>query len=95
VTKDLDGAEAAMRTVWKGALCVGRAEHTAAELRRIHEEVSDRAGELSLGSYTGHDRVDLDVFVDEGGKLQKEFDNEYGKGVVRVTSALRPAPPGM
>lgn len=95
VMGDTEAATRTMRTVWKGALCVSAAKHTDTELRRIQKEVHERAGELAFSSSAGDDRVDLDVFLDEGGKLQKEFDEEYGKGVVRVTSALRPAPPGV
>ena len=46
-----------------------------------------------MGSSADNDRVDLDVLLDEGGKLQKAFDEEYGAGTVRVNSALQPAPP--
>lgn len=93
VTKDVEGAEAAMLKVWPGALCVSVAKYTDKELQRIQEEVHDRVGKAALGSSADNDRVDIDVFLDEGGRLQKEFDEEYGKGTVRVTSALRPAPP--
>jgi hypothetical protein len=69
--------------------------HTDEELRRIQRDAQDTAGRLMLTSSSAHDHVDLDVILDEGDRLQIKFDEDYGKGVVRVTSALRPAPPGM
>jgi hypothetical protein len=93
VTKDVAGMEVQLRAVWGGALCVSMAKHTDAELRRITAQVDKSAGHLLLSSSWGDDGVDLDVFVDEDGRLQKEFDAKYGKGVVRVTSALRAASP--
>lgn len=95
VTKDVEGARAAMRRVWPGALCVGAAEYTEEDLQRIQEEVHDRVAKAAVGSSAGYDRVDLTVILDEDGRLQKEFDEEYGKGTVRVSSALQPAPPGV
>ncbi|WP_332643744.1 hypothetical protein [Aeromicrobium sp.] len=95
VTKDVKGAEKAMRTVWQGALCVSKAERTDAELRRIQEGAQDMAKGLMLSSSPGDDHVDMSVILDEGGRLQKAFDDKYGAGVVRVRSALSKAPPGM
>lgn len=92
VTKDIEGARAAMRQAWPGALCVGLAKYTEEQLQRIHDEVHDRVGEAAVGSSADSDRVYIDVIIDEGGRLQKELDEAYGKGTVRVTSALRPAP---
>lgn len=91
VTKGEAGARAAMRDVWPGALCVSRAKYSSQELQRIQEAAQKRAGKLTVGASSGYDRVDLDVFIDEDGALQKEFDEKYGKGVVRVTSALQPS----
>lgn len=95
VTKDLKGAEKAMRTVWKGALCVSKAKHTYTELQRIQQETQDMAKGLMLSASSGDDHVDVGVILDEGGRLQKAFDDTYGAGVVRVRSALAKAPPGM
>lgn len=95
VTKDPHAMEASLREVWGGALCVSTATFTDKELRRIQQGAGARAGRLLLMASAGDDHVDLEVILDEGGRLQKEFDKEYGTGVVRVTSALQPAPPGM
>jgi hypothetical protein len=73
----------------------GVPERTDTELLRIQGEVAARAAGLTLTAWSRDDHVDIQVIVDEDGKLQKEFDATYGAGVVRVTSALRQAPPGM
>lgn len=39
--------------------------------------------------------VDVTVIVDEGGQLQKAFDDAYGAGTVRVSSALSRVQPGV
>lgn len=93
VTKDVKGAEAAMRTVWMGALCVSEAKHTEKELLRIQDEATKQAKGLVLSSSSGDDHVDVDVIVDEGDRLQKLFDNKFGVGTVRVSSALSKASP--
>lgn len=95
VTGDVEGAHAVMAKEWPGALCVSVAKHTEGELQRIQQEIHERVGKAALGSSTGDDRVDLEVVLDEGGKLQKAFDEEYGAGTVRVSSALQPAPPAV
>lgn len=89
VTGDVDEAEAALTEVWGGALCVSQAQHTEAELRRIQDELTEVDGMLGVG--TGHDRVELGVVRDDGA-LQRQLDEEYGVGVVLVTSALQPYP---
>lgn len=87
VTDDLAGAEAAIREVWGGALCVSQARSTDRELARIQQAVHDLPGVLSSGR--GDDRVDLAVVHDDG-SLQARLDDEYGEGTVVVDSALRP-----
>ena len=87
VTGDPAAAEAELRKVWGGALCVTQAQRTEAELRRIQHEVARTPGTISASS--GHDVVELDVEYDDG-SLQQRFDQRYGEGVVRVHSALFP-----
>lgn len=87
VTGDPAAAEADLREVWGGMLCVSRAEHTEAELSRIQQELGALPGMLS--SWTGHDRVQVEVVFDDG-TLQAWVDETYGAGVVEVSSALRP-----
>jgi hypothetical protein len=87
VTGDTAAAEARLREVWGGALCVSRAAHTEAELRRVQEEVSRTPGSLSVGTII--DRVHVEVIHDDG-SLQRELDARYGAGLVVVASVLRP-----
>ena len=87
VTGDPAEAERTLRRVWGGSLCVTRAEHTAAELRRIQSALSHEAGLLSSG--TGDGRVQIEVTFDDG-SLQAELDDRYGPGLVEVSSALQP-----
>ena len=90
VTGDPAAAEAELRKVWGGALCVTQMQRTEAELRRIQHEVARTPGMLSASS--GRDVVDLDVEYDDG-SLQRVLDERYGAGVVRVHSALFPVDP--
>lgn len=91
VTHDLPAAEAALREVWGGMLCVSQVERTEAELVAIQQELHEEApgGILSTG-ITGTDLVlEISVVFDDG-TLQHELDERYGEGVVRVHSALSP-----
>jgi hypothetical protein len=88
-TGDLERHEVELRRRWGGALCVSRAEHTAAELRQIQDELADTPGLLGSGSGNVRHRVELTVILDDG-TLQAELDDRYGEGVVVVTSALQP-----
>jgi hypothetical protein len=89
VTGDPAAAEAELRTVWGGALCVTRAAHTAQELRRVQRRLSRQPG--MLFSSSGRDAVEVTVVHDDG-SLQRRLDEQYGAGLVRVTSALQPYP---
>jgi hypothetical protein len=89
VTGDVDTAEATLREVWGGPLCVSLAQHTEEELARITEEVRARRG--ALDAFFSRGVVELVVDYDDG-TVQREFDHRYGSGLVRVQSALRPYP---
>ncbi len=87
VTEDVDAAEAKLREVWGGPLCVSTAEHTEEELNRITTTLLKRPG--ALHASPGRDVVDLGVVYDDG-TLQRDLDKKYGAGLVRVHSALQP-----
>lgn len=87
VTGDPAAAEAELREVWGGGLCVTQAEHTDKELRAVQKEVGDVDGMLS--SSVSDQRVELYVTYDDG-SLQRELDEKYGDGMVVVGSALQP-----
>lgn len=89
VTGDTEAAGNELRQVWGGALCVSTAVHAERELGRIARELNDTPG--LLGSEYGDDHVSITVTYDDAGALQAKVDSIYGPGVVRVSSALRPA----
>ncbi|MBO1902646.1 hypothetical protein J4H92_11885 [Leucobacter weissii] len=102
VTGDPAAAEAELRKVWGGMLCVTKAEHTSAELSTILDEIMDlpevnpQEGGIRGAHSMLHSGVDevtgvieLGVIYDDG-SLQREFDERYGAGLVRVSSELRP-----
>ncbi len=88
VTGDPAEAEAELRKVWDGPLCVTTAERTETQLRAIQEELTTSAsGTLgtSVDVLTG--TVEITTTYDDG-TLQSELNERYGDGIVRVTSAL-------
>jgi hypothetical protein len=91
VTGDTAAAEAELREVWDGPLCVITAERTEKQLRTIQDEVTTSAGGTLFASVdvmTG--TVQVGVTYDDG-TLQAELNERYGEGVVKVDSALIPA----
>lgn len=86
-TDDLEGAERAIRKVWGGPLCVSKGDRSHAELAAIHAELRRTPDLLSTGFQFGH--VNLTVVHDDG-TLQRELDQRYGTGLVRVDSYLQP-----
>lgn len=89
VTDDLDRAEAAIREVWGGPLCVSRVANTFGRLREVALELQDLPGSLGAQFGSISNRVDLPVVHDDG-SIQAWVDEEYGDGVVEVTSAFTP-----
>jgi hypothetical protein len=87
VTDDLARAEAAVREVWGGPLCVYELANTIERLREVAEELSDLPGALGPQFGTISNRVDLPVVHDDG-SVQAWVDEEYGPDVVEVTSVL-------
>lgn len=88
VAGDVGDAESRLREVWGGMLCVTRAEHTEGELRRIQERLQEVPGLQSTS--IGLDVVEAQVWWDDG-RLQAWTDDEFGQGLVRVSSVLVPA----
>ncbi len=87
VTEDVEAAEATLREIWGGALCVSPARYTEAELNAISMELQRLPGVLS--TYAADDVVTAEVLHDDG-SLQSWVDAEYGAGRVEVISALQP-----
>ena len=85
VTDDPVAAEAAIREVWGGGLCISEATYTDAELAKVQNAVNELPGFTSSGR--GDGRVELQVTYDDG-SVQAWVDQEYGPGLVVVYSAL-------
>jgi hypothetical protein len=89
VTDDLARAEAAVREVWGGPLCVSELANTRERLREVAERLADLPGGLGRGYGSISNTVEISVVHDDG-SIQAWADEEFGKGVVTVTSALVP-----
>lgn len=90
VTGDRGAAVTALQAVWGGMLCVSEAERTEAELLKITDELFGSTPGILYGGPDGNqDAVAIAVTWDDGA-LQRQLDDRYGGGVVRVASALVP-----
>jgi hypothetical protein len=88
-TRDLEARERDVRKTWGGALCVSQSVRTEKQLERIRDDVFEAARPQVLTAGGGHDYIPLGVIYDDG-TLQRQFDKQYGEGVVKVSSALSP-----
>ncbi len=88
VVGDRAAAEAALREVWGGALCVSGATHPQRALKWIATEVFRLPGVHTAA--VRRDEVHLEVLYDDG-TLQAWVDATYGPGLVTISSALVPA----
>ena len=89
VTGDPVAAEADLRTVWGGSLCVTQVQHTEKELLAAQQETTDLPGFQGSSGITIDNRGELMVTYDDG-SYQRWLDATYGAGTVVVTSALTP-----
>lgn len=89
VTGDLATAEAELRKVWGGPLCVSHLANTFERLREVAMSLQDLPGSLGAQFGSATNRVQLPVYYDDG-SIQAWVDQEYGEDVVDVTSALTP-----
>jgi hypothetical protein len=87
-SQDLEGAEAALREVWGGALCVSPADRSLADLQAIQAEVSEADVTMSSINQTAN-TVEVQVTVADPA-LQADYDARYGEGAVTVTGWLQP-----
>jgi hypothetical protein len=92
-TGDAERHEAELRDLWSGPLCVVAqdvpSERELAEIRTQVEGELDGMG-LTLLMSSQEEAIDIVVILDENGAAQAAFDERYGPGVVKVTSALQP-----
>jgi hypothetical protein len=82
-------AEAAIREVWSGMLCVTRVERTEKELLALQQETLDLPGFIESGAGSPSNRLEITLFHDDG-RIQQWLDREHGEGVVDVESVLQP-----
>lgn len=90
VTEDQEGAEASIREVWGGALCVSEASHTEDELRAIQDEVVEefRSEMVGAGLDTIGNRATLFTYVATE-ELRADLEARYGDAI-EIESLLRP-----
>jgi hypothetical protein len=88
-TGDLKRHERELRRVWGGALCVSAASRTQAELNRVQAALSRLPGLTSSGQDVVAGAVDAQVHVATE-RQQRELDERFGAGVVRLSGALQP-----
>jgi hypothetical protein len=84
--------ESAVRAAWGGALCVSAAAHSEAELTRVRDALEEPGAELplldlQLDQLVG--RVTATALVAREAD-QRRLDEQFGVGVVRLSSVLRP-----
>lgn len=89
VTGDVAAAEAKIREVWSGMLCVSRGGRTEAELLEIQTQLAEVRGLLSSYPDARAGVVRADVIFDDG-SLQATLDKKFGEGLVVVHSSLKP-----
>ena len=89
VTDDVARAEDAVRAVWGGALCVSEFANTHDRLRQVANQLADLPAGLDRGYGSISNTVEISVVHDDG-SIQAWADEEFGPGVVTVTSALEP-----
>ncbi|MFT4220381.1 MAG: hypothetical protein QM611_07700 [Microbacterium sp.] len=88
VAGDVAAAEAELRKVWGGMLCVTAAERSRREIRAITKEIIEVApGFITTSGETAGEDIVVTVVYDDG-SLQREVDSRYGTGVVRIQSTL-------
>lgn len=83
-------AEAAVREVWSGMLCVVRVERTEKELLALQQATLDLPGFVESGAGSPSNQLELTVFHDDG-RIQQWVDDQHGEGAVAVESVLLPA----
>ena len=91
VVGDVRVAEAAVREVWGGMLCVTQVEHTDDDFHRMQARVleADVPGITQVGGNLA-DQLEIAVLHDDG-SIQRWADGEFGEGVAVVLSNLQPA----
>jgi hypothetical protein len=90
VVGDVAAAEAVIREVWGGMLCVTEVERTDDDFERMQAEVIEAKvpGMSQVGGNIDN-QLEIVVFHDDG-SIQRWADQELGEGVAVVESILQP-----
>ena len=92
-TGDLEAAEAAVRQYYGDALCVVPAQHSKDELIAIENQLMGMSSVQFTWSALYADAtgewLEMGIIAPDPDR-QAAFDEQYGPGVVRLTSGLRP-----
>ena len=88
-TDRLAANERELREVWGGALCVSAASRTQAELESVQRTLADLPGFVGSGPDVIAGVVDAQVYVATE-RAQRELDERFGPGVVRLAGVLQP-----
>jgi hypothetical protein len=89
-TDDLPGREAALRSVWGGALCVATAARSTAELTRVQDELVHLPGISGSHIDTRANQVTAEVYVATEAR-REELAARYGPDTVVLKGFLEPA----
>ncbi|SEF14977.1 hypothetical protein [Jiangella alba] len=87
-TGDLATHEAALRSLYGGAICVSQAARSQQEMEATGAEIAATHDALAWTVESPANTVWIQVIVDDG--LQERLDEEYGPGLVRVEALLKP-----
>jgi len=93
VAGDTASAEAALREVWGGMLCVSRAERSAAQVAEIQDEIRQLPEVLAAYANPTTDQLIVSVIFDDG-SLRQQLNDTYGPGSVLVLPVLQPVTGG-
>lgn len=88
-TGDPGQMQSSLREVWGGSLCVSPARRSMSDLRPIQRDVVALPGILSTGIDEVRGRVEVNLLVATE-QLQRDLDEEYGEGAIRLHGALEP-----
>lgn len=91
VVDGADDAEAELREVWGGMLCVTDGARAESDLEELRASLHDSVPGIQMSSFDAvRGVVEVSVTYDDG-SLQRRLDADHGTGVVEVTSLLTPA----
>jgi hypothetical protein len=88
-TDRLEANERKLRRVWGGALCVSAAPRTQAELHAVQQYLHSLPGLVMTGQDVTTSVATAQVYVATE-RQQRDLDERFGPGVVRLSGLLQP-----